>query len=59
MLRLSKHWLMHAQAQAQHWLMRAQAQAQHWFMHAQAQSQLQRKRLAAASSEAETEPEHA
>ena len=40
---------MHAQAwaQAQHWIMHAQAWAQ-----AQAQAQLQRKRLAAASSEA-------
>ena len=56
-------WVKDQHAQAQQWLMHAQAwaQAQSWIMHAQpqAQAQLQRKRLAAASSEAEPEPEHA
>ena len=54
-------WVKDQHAQAQQWLMHAQAraQAQHWIMHAQPQAhaQLQRKRLAAASSEAEPEPE--
>ena len=60
-------WVKDQHAQAQQWLMHAQAraQAQHWIMHAQAwaqaqaQAQLQRKRLAAASSGAEAVTEHA
>ena len=54
-------WVKDQHAQAQQWFMHAQAwaQAQHRIMHAQAwaqaqaQAHLQRKRLAAASSEAE------